>query len=100
MTDADDEVLAGGVAHPGAVRRIGDEVERPSGTHTAAVHALFRHVRAGGGPIVPAPLAFDDAYEWLSFEPGDVPPPFPEWPSQRHLSRERRVSPARGSGAA
>jgi hypothetical protein len=77
---SDEEVLAGGVAHPGAVRRIGDEVERPAAAHTPAVQALFRHVRNAGSTIVPEPRALHGEWERLSFEPGEVPlPPFPEW---------------------
>ena len=73
--------LAGGVAHPGAVVRVGDTVRRPTGPHTAAVHALLAHVRAAGFDGVPEALGTDDRErEILSYLPGDVPvPPYPAW---------------------
>lgn len=78
---ADRELLAGGVGNAGQVERWGDQVVRPSGRHTATVHALLRHVRAAGFDGVPEPLGVDpDGRERLSFVPGDVPcPPFPAW---------------------
>jgi Ser/Thr protein kinase RdoA (MazF antagonist) len=78
----DEEVpLEGGVAHPGAVVRVGDTVRRPAGKHTRSVHDLFSHVRANGFEEVPEPLGFDErGREVLSFIPGDVPmPPYPAW---------------------
>jgi hypothetical protein len=77
----DDEVLVGGVAHAGAVVRRGDQVLRPAGRHTAAVHALLRHLRAVGFEGAPEPLGVDpDGREHLGFIEGDVPcPPFPGW---------------------
>ncbi len=77
----DEEVLQGGVANAGSVRRVGDEVVRPSNTHSATIHALLRHVRAQGFRGVPAPRRLDaDGREWLDYIPGDVPiPPFPTW---------------------
>ena len=73
--------LEGGVAHPGAVVRVGDTVRRPAGPHTAAVHALLRHVRAAGFDGAPEALGTDDrGREVLSYLPGDVPvPPYPAW---------------------
>ena len=77
----DDEILAGGVAHAGAVVRRGGYVLRPAGRHTPAVHALLRHVRAAGFDGVPEPIGVDrDGRERLRFVDGDVPcPPFPAW---------------------
>ena len=73
--------LAGGVAHPGAVVRIGDTVRRPTGGHTESVHALLEHVRAAGFEGVPRPLGTDErGREVLAYLPGDVPvPPYPAW---------------------
>jgi len=75
------EILAGGVANAGAVVRVGDEVLRPAGAHTAAIHALLTHVRRAGFEGVPEPLGFaGDGRERLRFIAGDVPlPPFPAW---------------------
>jgi hypothetical protein len=79
MTDR--EVLRGGVGNAGLVVRVGDQVSRPSGPHTATIHALLRHVRGSGFDGVPDPLGVDaDGREWLGFIAGDVPvPPYPEW---------------------
>ena len=78
---ADEEILRGGVANAGAVRRIGDVVLRPSNENSATIHALLRHVRRTGFDGVPQPLSFvPDGEERLVFIPGDVPfPPFPRW---------------------
>jgi hypothetical protein len=80
-TRLDEIPLAGGVAHPGEVVRVGDTVRRPAGPHTAAVHALLAHVRAAGFEGVPEPLGTDErGREVLSFLPGEVPvPPYPAW---------------------
>jgi hypothetical protein len=77
----DEEVLRGGVANAGAVRRVGDIVIRPANDHSHAIHALLRHVRSTGFDGVPEPLALDPGREErLTYIPGDVPfPPFPLW---------------------
>jgi len=77
----DEELLQGGVANAGAVRRVGTRVCRPANPHSPTIHALLRHVRAAGFDGVPEPLHVDDAgREWLRYIPGDVPrPPFPAW---------------------
>jgi len=76
-----EEVLRGGVANAGAVRRVGDVVLRPANEHSPTIHALLRHVRSAGFDGVPAPLALDPGgEEGLGFIPGEVPfPPFPAW---------------------
>jgi len=78
---ADEEILRGGVANAGAVRRLGDVVLRPANENSATIHALLRHVRRTGFDGVPEPLSFvPDGEERLVFIPGDVPfPPFPRW---------------------
>jgi len=77
----DEEVLRGGVANAGAVRRVGDVVLRPANENSATIHALLRHVRRTGFDGVPEPLALDPVGgERLVFIPGEVPfPPFPRW---------------------
>ncbi len=77
----DEEVLQGGVANAGAVRRVGDVVIRPANEHSATIHALLRHVRSAGFAGVPEPSAFDPGgEEQLTYIPGVVPfPPFPTW---------------------
>ena len=77
----DEEVLRGGVANAGAVRRVGDVVVRPANENSATIHALLRHVRRAGFDGVPDPLSLDPGgEERLVFIPGDVPfPPFPRW---------------------
>lgn len=78
---ADREVLRGGVGNAGQVVRVGDQVCRPAGPHTATIHTLLRHVRSSGFDGVPEPIGIDaDGREWLRFLPGDVPvPPYPQW---------------------
>jgi hypothetical protein len=77
----DEEVLRGGVANAGAVRRVGAVVRRPANGNSATIHALLRHVRSAGFDGAPEPLALDPGgEEQLVFIPGDVPyPPFPKW---------------------
>jgi hypothetical protein len=77
----DEELLPGGIANAGSVRRVGNEVERPSNEHSRTIHALLRHVRANGFGGVPDPHRIEpDGHEWLAFIPGEVPiPPFPAW---------------------
>jgi len=78
--DDEVEVLQGGVGNAGAVVRIGDEVERPLGPHTNAIHALLRHVRDAAFDGVPEVLGVVEGRERLRFIPGEVPlPPFPAW---------------------
>ena len=71
----------GGMANPGAVVRIGDEVRRPSSPHTESIFALVRHARDRGFTEAPEPLGLDElGRERWEFVPGDVPlPPFPTW---------------------
>ena len=55
-----EEQLAGGVANPGSVVRIGDTVRRPSGRNTDGVAALLGHLEAVGFDGVPRFLGLDD----------------------------------------
>jgi hypothetical protein len=77
----DEELLRGGIANAGLVRRVGDTVLRPANENSATIHALLRHVRRAGFDGVPEPLDLDsDGDERLRYIPGDVPcPPFPPW---------------------
>jgi Phosphotransferase enzyme family len=67
--------LAGGDVNVGAnvVVRVGDTVRRPAGPHTAAVHALLRHLEQAGFDGAPRALGRDEAgREILSFVEGDA----------------------------
>ncbi|HSO95510.1 MAG TPA: phosphotransferase [Acidimicrobiia bacterium] len=79
--EGDEVTLHGGIAHPGAVVRIGATVRRPAGPHTPAVHAFLRHLRAAGFDGAPGPHGLDDdGREIVDFLPGAVAdPPFPAW---------------------
>jgi hypothetical protein len=75
-----DEVLAGGVANAGAVRRRGDVVVRPCTEHSSTIHAFLRALRAVGFTGAPEPLSLSDTEEELRFVDGDVAiPPYPAW---------------------
>lgn len=74
-------MLAGGVANAGAVRRVGNQVVRPSNPHSRSVHGFLASLRAAGfeGASLPVGIG-DDGYERLMFIEGVVPlPPYPEW---------------------
>jgi hypothetical protein len=73
--------LEGGIANAGRVVRVGPHVLRPSGPHSASVHAFLRAVREAGFEGVPSPVGIDeDGRERLVFVDGDVPvPPYPAW---------------------
>ena len=76
-----DEVeLPRGDVTPGVVR-VGDTVRRPVGSHSAAVHALLRHLEAAGFEGAPRFLGFDErGREVLSYLAGDVAHrPYPAW---------------------
>lgn len=74
------EPLEGGIAHAHAVFKKGNEVNRPAGPHTPAVHKLLRHLRENGFNEVPEPIAIEADRERVSFIPGDVPQfPYPSW---------------------
>ena len=74
---ADEEVLRGGVANAGSVRRVGDIVVRPANDHSHSIHALLRHVRSTGFDGVPEPLALDPSdHELLPAFFKNRPPPF------------------------
>jgi hypothetical protein len=78
----DEHVLAGGVANPGAVVRVGDTVRRPRKPQTAAVHDYLRFlVRRGLRGVVPTPLGFDEKdREVLTFLEGEIfLPPHTAW---------------------
>ncbi|MFI1524509.1 phosphotransferase [Kitasatospora cineracea] len=87
------ELLAGGLANAGAVRRHGGTVERPAPAHAGALHAFLTGLRAGGFPGAPLPAGpVADGRERLEFLPGDVAlPPYPAWA----LSEDALVSVAR-----
>ncbi len=75
-----DEVLAGGVANAGAVRRRGDVVVRPNNPHSLTIHAFVRALRTVGFTGAPEPLGLSETEEELRFVEGDVAlPPYPAW---------------------
>jgi hypothetical protein len=82
VDDDKEHVLAGGVANPGAVVRVGDTVRRPRKPQTASVAAFLRHLVANGlEGAVPTPLGFDDRdREILTFLDGHIfLPPHTAW---------------------
>jgi hypothetical protein len=76
-----EQPLVGGVAHAGAVVRVGPHVLRPSSPHSGSIHAFLRAVRHAGFEGAPLPVGVDeDGRERLVFIDGDVPvPPYPDW---------------------
>ncbi len=75
-----DEVLAGGVANAGAVRRRGDVVIRPCTGHSPTIHAFLRALRTVGFTGASEPLGLSDTEEELRFVAGEVAiPPYPAW---------------------
>ncbi len=75
-----DEVLAGGVANAGAVRRRGDVVIRPRTEHSSTTHAFLRALRTVGFTDGPEPLGLSATEEELRFVEGHVAlPPYPAW---------------------
>lgn len=77
----DEERLDGGLANAGQVVRVDDHVLRPSGPHTASIHALLRSIRAAGFHGASRPVGVDrDGRERLVFIEGEVPvTPYPAW---------------------
>ncbi|GAA2117566.1 hypothetical protein GCM10009759_64080 [Kitasatospora saccharophila] len=75
------ELLAGGLANAGAVRRRGGVVERPAPPHAAALHGFLAALRAGGFAGAPVPVGpVTGGRERLEFLPGEVAvPPYPAW---------------------
>lgn len=70
MTDANEEVLQGGV---NTVVRIGATVRRPAGPWTPAVHALLDHLGRRGFAGAPRAHGFDEqGREVLDFVDGEV----------------------------
>jgi Phosphotransferase enzyme family len=71
----------GGMAHPGAVVRVGATVRRPASPHSASIVALHEHLIDAGFDGVAEPLGLDArGRETWSYIEGDVPiPPFPAW---------------------
>lgn len=75
-----DEMLAGGIANAGAVRRRDGVVVRPSTPHSPTIHAFLGALRATGFTGAPEPLSLHATEEELRFVEGDVAlPPYPTW---------------------
>jgi hypothetical protein len=83
----DEESLAGGVDHAGAVVRVGDTVRRPGGPAAAQVHRFLAHLAETGFRGAPRFHGLDDrGREIMDFLPGDVAiPPFPDWVADEEL---------------
>ena len=78
---ATERPLAGGMAHPGEVVRVGDTVRRPSSPQSPAIFALLQHLSSAGFEGAPRPLGFDErGRETLAYIDGEVPVhPYPAW---------------------
>jgi hypothetical protein len=77
---SDTEILQGGVANAGLVVRVGDEVRRPAGPHSASITAFLRYLRSTGFTGASSPVGTVNGQERMIFVPGDVAiPPYPEW---------------------
>ena len=78
---ATERPLAGGMAHPGEVVRVGDTVRRPSSPHSPAIFALLEHLSDVGFEGAPRPLGFDQrGRETLGYVDGEVPVhPYRAW---------------------
>ncbi len=76
-----EELLAGGVANAGKVRRRVDRVVRPSNRNSESIHRFLSDLRSAGFFGAPRPVALHaDGTEELVFIEGDVAiPPFPMW---------------------
>jgi hypothetical protein len=75
-----DELFDDGVANAGSVFRRGNQVIRPAGPHSAAVHSLLKHLEKVGYNGAPAAIALEDSTETVSYIPGSVPaPPYEDW---------------------
>lgn len=77
-----EEILAGGVANPGAVVRVGATVRRPRKPQTGSVHQFLHYLVAHGlDDVVPTPLGFDEhGREVLTFLDGRIAlPPHTAW---------------------
>ena len=75
-----DEMLAGGIANAGAVRRRDGVVVRPSTPHSPTIHAFLGALRATGFTGAPEPLSLHATEEELRFVEGYVAlPPYPTW---------------------
>ncbi|RZS82831.1 phosphotransferase family enzyme [Motilibacter rhizosphaerae] len=67
------ELLPGGHANRGRIRRAGDTVRRPLRPTSPSVHALLRHLEAVGFPGAPRVRGVDGTREVLDYVPGEVP---------------------------
>lgn len=80
MRPPDEELLAGGIANQGNVTRVGNEVIRPAGRHTPAVHQMLAHLAKVGFLYAPAPIKIDRDHEHVSYVTGVTPQyPYPDW---------------------
>jgi hypothetical protein len=71
------ETLTGGRMTSGILRR-GDQLLRPTGPWSAAVHEYLRYLEAAGFEGSPRLIGIEDGYEVLSYLEGEVPSD-PDW---------------------
>lgn len=83
----DEESLAGGVDHVGAVVRVGETVRRPGGPAAVPVRRFLAHLAETGFLGAPRFHGLDDrGREIVDFLPGDVAiPPYPAWVADEEL---------------
>lgn len=83
----DEESLAGGVDHAGAVVRVGDTVRRPGGPAAAQVRLFLQHLQEVGFSGAPRFHGLDDqGREIVDYLHGDVAiPPYPDWVADEGL---------------
>src|SRR5271155_169009 len=75
-----DEVFDDGVANAGSIVRRGNQVIRPAGAHSLAVHSLLKHLEKVGFAGAPAAIELEVTTETVSYIPGSVPaPPYADW---------------------
>jgi len=74
------ELFDDGVANAGSVFRSGDQVIRPAGPQSVAVHSLLKHLETVGFAGAPVAIALNDTTETVAYIPGTVPaPPYDDW---------------------
>jgi Phosphotransferase enzyme family len=75
-----DEVLLGGVANAGAVRRRGNTVIRPASPQSALIHRYLQALHQSGFRGAPFPTLLTPETEEFEYIDGEVPiPPYPSW---------------------
>jgi hypothetical protein len=68
--DSGYEVLSGGTAHKGLIRRYGGLVRRPIAANATTVHRVLDYLEGAGFNAAPRLHHVDDRFEWLTWIPG------------------------------